>query len=83
MVPKRHVFGEVTAPDGLEKQRKRLGADEVWGDDLMPGADLDTRGDHVQQGGGVDHVAGHAGTLGRSVQRPPGEVGVCPRYGRH
>ena len=66
MVLKRHVLGEVTAPDRLEKQRKRLGADEVWGDDLMPGADLDTRSDHMQQGGGV-----MPGTLGTSVQRPP------------
>jgi hypothetical protein len=83
MVLKCHVFGELAAPDGLEKQRKRLGADEVWGDDLMPGADLDTRGDHVQQGGGVDHVAGQAGHPRQVFQRPPGEVGVCPRYGRH
>jgi hypothetical protein len=46
-------------PDRLEKQRKCLGTDEVRGNDLMPGADLNTAGDQVQEGWRVDHVAGH------------------------
>ena len=51
MVLEGHILGEVTVPNGLEKQGKCLGADEVRGDDLMPGADLDTSGDQVQEGG--------------------------------
>ena len=64
MVLKRQVLGEVTALYGLEKQGECLGADEVRGDYLMPGTDLDTVCDEVQEGGSVDHVAGHVETIG-------------------
>jgi HSP20 family protein len=57
MVLKRQLLGEITVPHGLDKEGKCLGTDEVRGDYLMPLADLDTVGDQVQKGGGVDHIA--------------------------
>ena len=36
-----------------------LGTDEVRGDYLMLGTDLETLGDEVYEGGGVDDVSGH------------------------
>ena len=64
MVLKRQILGEVTVPHGLKKQGKCLRTDEIRGDYLMPGTDLDTVGDEVQEGGSVDHVAGHVETIG-------------------
>jgi hypothetical protein len=59
VVLKRQLLGEVTVPHGPEKQGKCLGTDEVRGDYLMPRTCLETLGDEVYEGRGVDYVLGH------------------------
>ena len=68
MVLKGLIFGEITVPDGLEKHREALRTNEVWSDDLVTLANRDVVRDEVQQSRGIDHVAGHIGTLGFPVR---------------
>jgi hypothetical protein len=68
MVLKGPIFGEITVPGGLEKHREALRANEVWSHDLVPWANPDVVRDEVQQSRGIDHVAGHIGTLGFPVR---------------
>jgi hypothetical protein len=64
VVLERHLLSEVTLTHLLEKQRERLGANQVRSDDLMRRVDLHAIADEVQQGRRVDHITSHLGTLG-------------------
>jgi hypothetical protein len=72
VVLKGHLLGEVTAAYGGQQQRKRLGADEVRGDELVFRTDLSARGDQLQEGGGIDDVASHVAPLDSQPLLPSG-----------